>query len=106
MVRMDRVLALRARVASGGAAVAMRGALGYLNECALLSVAEAVGSVLVFGDAHALELSHAESVPRTCHYVEIPAVQSQQQSPSVENANMIVPNVVPRPPALMTQYNK
>ena len=66
MVRMDRVLALRARVASGGAAVAMRGALGYLNECALLSVAEAVGCVLVFGDAHALKLSHAESVPGTC----------------------------------------
>ena len=66
MVRMDRVLALRAHVASGGAAVAMRGALGccaYLNECALLRL---LVVVLVFADVHALELSHAESVPGTC----------------------------------------
>ena len=26
-------------------------------------------------------------IPKEGHYVEIPAVQSQQQSPSVENAN-------------------
>ena len=62
-----------------------------------MCVAEAVGSVLVFGDAdaHALELSHVESVPGTC--VDWAGTLSAHQSLHVSvGAGSLRPIVLPR----------
>ena len=58
-----------------------------------MCVAEAVGSVLVFGDAHALELSHVESVHGTC--VDWAGTLSAHQSLHV-SVGACVPIVLPR----------